>query len=428
MNDSMTLEESSKGLEHRDFAASRSHVRSRLLGLLRSWRYAETSKRDLRLDLLRGFAALVMIADHIGGNSLLWPLTGGDSFFVSAAEVFVLISGVLLGVVYGRVVFKKGLSAAVRKAIGRASKLYLLTISLTLAFALAGGLLALWWAPAISRTEIVPYVIQVVTLQRTLFLTDIMLMYTLLIAAAIPVLVLLVRGQTLYVLTASWMLWASWQIAPGNSAIFWEIEGNGLFKLPAWQVIFVTGIVLGYHRQAIERFVVSLPPLLLTAGVVLACAIVAVLYSMQATNLEALHSNPLLYTVGFDKANVPLGRIAVLALLSVAALGVTTMAWRPLKQATGWLLLPLGQNALKAYSLHLIVVAASTWLWTSGYIGLHQPHLASLFQVGGVLSIWLVIVVEGAARARLTRSRSAVSASGTDRSATSAALEPAAVA
>ena len=50
----------------------------------RSWRYEE-GKRDLRLDLLRGFAVIAMVADHIGGErSWLYAITGGDAALVDA--------------------------------------------------------------------------------------------------------------------------------------------------------------------------------------------------------------------------------------------------------------------------------------------------------------------------------------------------------
>ena len=47
------------------------------------WRY-QPQRRDARLDLLRGFAVFVMIADHIGGDSWLFTITGGNQFFISA--------------------------------------------------------------------------------------------------------------------------------------------------------------------------------------------------------------------------------------------------------------------------------------------------------------------------------------------------------
>ncbi|HEV8654275.1 MAG TPA: OpgC domain-containing protein [Candidatus Limnocylindria bacterium] len=47
------------------------------------------TKRDLRLDLLRGFCVVVMVADHIGGES---------------SWLYVLISGITMGMVYRGVI------------------------------------------------------------------------------------------------------------------------------------------------------------------------------------------------------------------------------------------------------------------------------------------------------------------------------------
>jgi hypothetical protein len=98
-----------------------------------SWRY-NAGKRDLRLDLLRGFAVIAMVADHIGGErSWLYAITGGDAFFVSAAEVFVFISGLLMGIISAELIARQGLGAALMKSLQRAWSLYLMTVSLTLA-------------------------------------------------------------------------------------------------------------------------------------------------------------------------------------------------------------------------------------------------------------------------------------------------------
>ena len=72
-----------------------------VLRSLRAWRY-EGGKRDLRLDLLRGFAVFAMVVDHIGGPfSPFYLITGGNRFFVSAAEAYATvgeISGALRAV------------------------------------------------------------------------------------------------------------------------------------------------------------------------------------------------------------------------------------------------------------------------------------------------------------------------------------------
>src|SRR5689334_18236761 len=78
--------------------------------------YRPMGSRDLRLDFLRGFAVLAMVVDHIGGPSWLYALTGGNKFYTSAAEGFIFISGLLVGVVYGRIVQRDGFVVGMRKA------------------------------------------------------------------------------------------------------------------------------------------------------------------------------------------------------------------------------------------------------------------------------------------------------------------------
>src|SRR5512140_3466367 len=110
-------------------------LRERIHATLLSWKYPAQERRDLRLDLLRGCAVLVMVVDHFGGSSWLYLITGNNNFFTSGAEAFVLISGMVVGIVYGAMARRDGLRVAARKALERALTLYKLTIALTLLFA-----------------------------------------------------------------------------------------------------------------------------------------------------------------------------------------------------------------------------------------------------------------------------------------------------
>src|SRR5689334_4420342 len=75
--------ERGSGMSSQTFAgATGCPTRAALSRIFRTWRYAG-GKRDLRFDLLRGFAVIAMVTDHIGGDrSFLYLLTGGDRFFV----------------------------------------------------------------------------------------------------------------------------------------------------------------------------------------------------------------------------------------------------------------------------------------------------------------------------------------------------------
>src|SRR5215218_3733366 len=71
-----------------------------LTARVRAWRYVPAGKRDQRLDLLRGYCVFAMTVDHLDAPTWLYVVTGGNRFFVSAAEGFLFISGVVMGIVY----------------------------------------------------------------------------------------------------------------------------------------------------------------------------------------------------------------------------------------------------------------------------------------------------------------------------------------
>src|SRR5215217_1842073 len=115
--------------------------------LLASMRFVATPVgRDPRLDVLRGFCVFAMIVDHIGGSSWLYVLTGGNRGPVTAAEGFVFLSGLVLGIVSRQRVLKAGIKSAIRSTLSRAWTLYWLTVALTLIFVVltAATDLALW--------------------------------------------------------------------------------------------------------------------------------------------------------------------------------------------------------------------------------------------------------------------------------------------
>ncbi|MDW8255199.1 MAG: OpgC domain-containing protein [Chloroflexota bacterium] len=101
--------------------------------MLRWLRYQTTGKRDLRLDFIRGYCVFMMVVDHLSGPSLLYFITGNNRYIVSAAEGFVFISGIVMGLVYRPLAERRGFEEVCIRALGRAAQLYLLFVGLTLA-------------------------------------------------------------------------------------------------------------------------------------------------------------------------------------------------------------------------------------------------------------------------------------------------------
>lgn len=369
----------------------------RLVQRLGLWAYAKTadaaSKRDLRVDLLRGFCIFVMIVDHVGGEtSWLYVLTGSDHFIVSAAEGFVLLSGFSMGLVHRVTIQRQGVRATLERVFGRARFLYLLTVLLTVAFASVSFAFATPWSaestPARSRTD---FVLSVLTLHRSYSLTDVLVLYTLLVAMAAPILALLHRGYTGAVLAMSVTAWVVFQISPARVPRFWSITDGG-FPFSAWQLLFVLGLVLGFHRPSLERYFTPSRLLALAGGSALAIVAVLALHLDQwALGLGTGADPSFTQDVLFDKNDARIGRIVGLMVVAPALYALTTVAWAPLRRVLGWLLLPMGQRALFAYGVQLFVVA---FMSSELFAPVRLDRENALFQGTAVLVVWAACLAQ----------------------------------
>ena len=371
-------------------------LRSRLA----AWSYDASpdaaSRRDLRIDLLRGFCVFVMIVDHVGGEtSWLYVLTGGNGFVVSAAEGFVLLAGLAMGMVHRVVIHTRGTRAMLEKVVGRAWFLYAVTVALTIAFAAVSTTLGDPYAdlmtPASSRRD---FAFSVLTFHRTYSLTDILVLYTLLMLMAGPLLWLIARGHWGAVLEASITAWAIFQLWPERLPRAWQITDGG-FPFSAWQLMFVVGLVVGYHRVQVAEFL--RPRWLIAYGLAAVVALVVVQLVVKtwlAPGADAIDVHELLY----DKNDARIGRVIALLGAASFAFAIVTVAWAPLRRMAGWLLLPMGRNALFAYAVQLFVVAFfASDLMAPVRLGREN----ALFQTTAVGMVWLACIVEPRVAARL---------------------------
>jgi hypothetical protein len=323
------------------------------------WTYAGESTRDLRLDLLRGFCVFAMVVDHVGGASWAHAVSGAGEYFVSAAEGFVFLSGFVMGMVYGNIIDREGLSVAVKKALLRSWTLYKLTVALSLIF----GVLLVLQHYDLGPFESWPrWVADIATLRQTIYLGDIPLIYTLLMATGAGALWLLRKGRTPWLLAASAGLWLAYQLNADWAGNFpWAIDNNTQFHFAAWQIYFVPALAMGYHRQTVSRWLSRIPkgPFFFAATVIF--SFMLYLHLSAGSSLPAVFQDDAVRArveAGFVKgAAGPLRLVAAVFTFQFAYLFVT-YAWQPLRQMLGWLLLPIGQNALYAYAMHLLVLAA----------------------------------------------------------------------
>jgi hypothetical protein len=333
--------------------------------LLTRWRYAEDGRRDLRLDFLRGYAVFAMICDHVAGISWFSPFTGANRFVTSAAEGFVLLAGLVLGMVYGPRIATSGWLAAADPILRRAAVLYCVTVGLTLVFV---GLfqfteLKLWLdrAHGLGLADPVELVVGTLTLHFVYHGTDILLLYCVLIAVSPPLLLFLSRGRWLPVLAASWLIWLAHQFYPAQVAIPWTVTNAYYFPVASWQVIFVSALVVGFYRERVARLFSRVPVVIWLGAFSIGLAVLIVL--QRAHDTGRLASWPILgplagdlYYQVFDKPSVAIGRLVATAIVAGFTYSLATIFWVPLRKALGRLFLPLGFSSLRAYGTHLLII------------------------------------------------------------------------
>jgi enterochelin esterase-like enzyme len=368
-----------------------------------------SGKRDYRLDFLRGLAVLVMVIDHVAGPSPLHVLTGGNHFFVSAAEGFVFISGFLVGIVYGAKVRRHGWPLAARQALGRAFTLYAVSVWLTLTAAFLASAFGLGSAPDPQQTTIGRFLLEIMTFQRAYYLVDVMQLYTLLLAVTPPALWLLHRGHWRWLLAPSSGIWLTFQLSGGQVQVPWPIQDNPVFAFASWQLLFFGAMALGYERVAVQRvwtrFTQPLRARLPGGWLPLLTVLVGIMIWLNMTDGEILRELGLVtdsaaaLDAWFDKTRLPPLRLLASAIVFAFAWCLVNRFWGILTRVSGWLVLPIGTRALAAYVAHVLIVAivGATVVNPSAVtrhlfqLGLSIPALNVVSQILAVLAVWIIV-------------------------------------
>jgi hypothetical protein len=371
----------------------------RTFGAGRSFATAMPSKRDTRLDVLRGLALITIFINHVPGQ-IFENLTTKNFGFSDAAEAFVLISGIAVGLAYGSRFQPGAWLETARKATKRAFTLYLahmITTFMTLAMFIVGawvfhrpGLLCEINILAIL-TDLKAGIPSLLLLGHQIGYNNILPMYGSLMLM-VPIILLLDARSPLLALAVSgslWLLAGIYQIAPHNLLI----EGYWFLNPLSWQFLFTIGIVGMMH----VRRGGTLPshPLLMTlaAGYVLLSFVwvVGQLWSF-GNALAALGLPPVL--TGFDKTFLSLPRLLHVLALTYLVLNIPVMS-RILRRSEDNALVVLGRHSLNIF-------VAGTILAMAGQVLL---YINNRDQVVGPIFVVLGVVVQFAYAYHLERKR-----------------------
>lgn len=324
------------------------------------------SKRILTFDLLRGYFMVSIILNHLQWypNGLDWVALRG-SLFVSAAEGFFFISGIVLGIIRGRKLIDAPFRKAALLLINRGVLLYVISVVLMLLFTFTGWLFIdnPGLKPGIRPiTEPLGDIIAgALSFSYIYGWADFLRLYSVFLIASPLALWLLRKNKWALLLLGSTLLWSLFAFAVEETKRSPEI-----LMLFSWQFIFFAGMTIGFYWDTLTQKWNNLKertkqniliPVLSVAGITLFVNILLNLIlewglpgvNTSRTILSALA--PL-----FNKEALLLARIVLFGLWFILGFYIFSRFEPFIKKWFGWILLPFGQNSLYVYIIHAVLL------------------------------------------------------------------------
>ena len=340
--------------------------------------YRAVSKRDLRLDWLRGYCFMVMTIDHFGGRSSLYFLTGQLQFFTSAAEAFYAISGLTLGILSSR----SSLQQSVKRILIRVRTLYYASLVLALGFGALGVFTALrlWARPEVQAEGFINFAWRALTLRSGTHGSEILVLYVALMLLAPLVFWAFAHRRAWLVVLASSLVYILGVTVPNLT----RTPLASLFDPATWQILFFAGLVIGFHRKDLARVLAESRQL---RGVLEVTTVVFGLGFLWlfVTNFAVWPSLPAM--LGAREWLRPI-RLALVALELQTAYILVSWLWRPLHTLFGWFLEPLGRGGLTTFMLHFVVIVALYNLPTFS-----SSNDQTLWQITALLALWSLVKI-----------------------------------
>jgi len=316
---------------------------------------AKNSNRLLTLDYLRGYFILVIIIDHLGRwPSLFGAFTGRALLWVTAAEGFVIISGLLVGYIRGFKNQQQPLGQVSLKLVRRGMLLYLWSIIATIAYS------AIIWhfhfkggSPGLPFEKVDDWgnlIWQTLTLQYTFVWVYFLTLYAIFLTAS-PIAVWLFRKNK------AWMLVALSLVV---LVVGWRLHNEFM----QWQALFFIPSAVGYYLEPIRDWWKKLAlnkRQLLTYFIWGVTAITIVLSVVTTFHAGSIQSSADQLNTSFAKNTISIYRILLAFVWFTGFLLLFAHLTQWIKRWLAWLLIPLGTRSLTAYILHGLVLCTISY-------------------------------------------------------------------
>lgn len=388
-----------------------------------SWRYPnEDDPRDKRLDLFRGWIIIAVVITHIEVFSPYSVVTLKMIGAITGAELFVLLSGIVLGMIYLPTVKRFGEWPTAVIMWRRARKQYLTALSVVMIVfllskvpfinadvvttftdrgtgengeAVQGTVYNLY--PNAEQLFAYPppwYAIkQFLLLEMGPWVFNIMGLFVVL-SLLLPILMVLVKRKLWWLLLI--VSWAVYVYGTIEQPHWIPSQFDAVFPLLIWQLPFCHGLVLGVYRKQVTKALTSTWGKVAVSTAMLGYAAVLLYlwlghhYGFVPAPFPAT-SYGWLYDNFYIRVFLQPGRLIDLAFMVVLAYAVTTMAWKPVNKAIGWFWIPLGQSSLYVFIVHVFFVLA-----VGNIPGLDRNSLwqGTIIHTVVLLVIWVMVKKE----------------------------------
>jgi hypothetical protein len=335
------------------------------------------SQRIEALDYLRGFFILVIIVDHLWR----WPnlfqfLSGRGELWVSAAEGFVMISGLLVGYVRGRKGMKKPFGEIAKKLVARGVMLYIWAFITTVVIVAAS-----WYLKFRADIAFIPYpssdwldvIRDALTLQYTHSLSHFLYLYAIFLVLS-PLLVWLLRQGI-------------WWVGAAVSVCLWTLGFLFSVEWLQWQLLFFVPAIAGFYLDHIIAYCRRLPWQLVWLFV--GAAVVTMVWSF----MTVLPNPPGSYHIElFGREPLAPARIILAFVWFISLAWIFNRAIKWLEPSVGWLLMPFGTRSLTSYIVHglplmliaFFVPATNDSFWIN-----------TLLAAAAVIGTWAIVSIPG---------------------------------
>lgn len=301
-----------------------------------------SGKRIVTVDLLRGFFIFMIIVDHLGMFPSGFDMITGRSFlWVSAAEGFFFLSGMMVGMIRGRKDQDKPLKPIAGKLFRRSLILYAWTIGLTAFFTFIAlklgpnaGLKDDYW----QNGSILQMLWHNITLQYVYSWADFLRYYCVYLLVSIPAIYLLRKRMP-------WVI--------GIITVIVWLLGRQYTMFFTWQLLFFGGVLAGWYFDQIGAWFKTLPRLLVSFHYPIVLLLIGLSVLTVFGPFDDLRHQLEPY---FSRAPMPPLRVAMFILWFSALYRFVSSHEAWFERVLGNFLIPFGQSSLYVYILHGFIV------------------------------------------------------------------------